>query len=479
MHPVVIGTAGHIDHGKTQLVRALTGIDCDRLKEEKERGITTDIGFGYLDYPDGVRLAFIDVPGHERFVHNMLAGACGIDVVLLVVAADESIKPQTREHAEICRLLGIRRGVIALSKADLVDAETLEVVRLEVQEFAAGGFLPQAQVVPVSARTQQGLEELKAELRRAAESAPVRDASRPVRLPVDRVFSARGFGTVVTGTLWSGRLRSEQEVEIVPGGRRARVRGLQVHHQAVGEALAGQRAAVNLQGLNLDAMTRGAVIMEPGAFQPAKVLLAWLELVPEIGQRKRPTPLGLHHGTLETTVRWRWLREPTCGKGVVSGLAALYCQQAVVAVRGDHFVLRRRSPAATIGGGEVLDTLSRARKPAAMAEHAGRLRGAGAQEALLEDLRWAREPAVEEHRLWISSGVERKSFETALARAREQGRVVQVGRSLWAQRTRLEDLERRALELVGSFHERDRLQAGMPLEEFKRRLLAGAPRELV
>ena len=478
MHPVVIGTAGHIDHGKTELVRALTGIDTDRLKEEKERGITTDLGYAYLDYPDGLRLAFIDVPGHERFIHNMLAGACGIDVVLLVVAADESIKPQTREHADICRLLGVRRGVVALTKCDLVDRETAEVVRMEVQDFLSGGFLADAQVVPVSARTGEGTADLKSALRQAAESAPGRDTRSPARLPVDRVFSARGFGTVVTGTLWAGRLVVDQEVEIFPGGGRARVRGLQVHHRAAKEVVAGQRAAINLQGVEHGAVARGSMLLELETHCPSGRLLARLELDRDLAGRKRAIQLGLYHGTLETTARWRWLEEPSEDGGVASGLAALYCQGEVPAVRGDRFVLRRRSPSATVGGGQVLDLLFGSQRKVALAEHARRLADADPAGAIREDLRWAREPALEEHRLWITSGVARPVFESALAAAEQEGGVVRAARSLWMDAGRLLELEKRANDLVDHFHARDGLQVGMPLEELKRRLLAGEPRGL-
>jgi len=476
MHPIIVGTAGHIDHGKTALVRALTGIDTDRLKEEKERGITTDLGFAYLDYADGARLAFIDVPGHERFIHNMLAGAFGIDVVLLVVAADEAVMPQTREHAEICRLLGVQRAVIALSKADLVDAETLEVVRLEVREFAAAGGLAGADVVPVSARTGQGLEELKAAIRTAAESAPARDASRPLRLPVDRVFSARGFGTVVTGTLWTGRIRVDQEVEVAPQCALARVRGLQVHHRPVEEAEAGQRAAVNLQGVSAEILARGSVLIEAGAYAPARLLVARLELAPEAARRARPGPLALHHGTLETTARWRWLDKPLFDARGARGLAALSCQDSLLAVRGDCFVLRRRSPPATLGGGVVLDALTAPHRRAALAEHARRLDGAPAPEAIVEDLRWGREPASEKRRLWVASGLERRSFEAALESVGRDGRALRAGEGLWIESGRLRELEREALDLLRSFHAGDGLQVGMPLEEFKRRLLGGAPR---
>src|SRR3954451_11982891 len=252
MKSIIVGTAGHIDHGKTALVKALTGIDADRLQEEKRRGITIDLGFAHAELPglfgERLRFGFVDVPGHERFVRNMLAGVGGIDLVLLVISADEGIKPQTREHFDICRLLNIPRGITVLTKADLVDAETLEVARLEVEEFVAGSFLEGAPIVAVSSLAGTGLDELKHELAKAASEIATKDANGAFRLPIDRVFSMKGHGTVVTGTLLSGRLWKEAEVEVFPTGQRVRVRGVQVPGKQANEATAGQRTAITLAG---------------------------------------------------------------------------------------------------------------------------------------------------------------------------------------------------------------------------------------
>src|SRR5580700_4011476 len=245
---IIIGTAGHIDHGKSLLVEALTGTHPDRLAEEKRRGITIDLGFAFLE-ENGVRFGFVDVPGHERFVSNMLAGAAGIDVVLLVIAADESIKPQTREHFDICRLLGVERGIVALTKSDLVDTDSLELVRLEAEDFLRGSFLERAPIVPVSPKTGAGLAELKHALRNAANEVHGKDAARYFRLPIDRAFAMKGFGSVVTGTLISGSVGPGDEVELFPGGQRLRVRGVQSGGKAVERAIAGQRTAVNLSGI--------------------------------------------------------------------------------------------------------------------------------------------------------------------------------------------------------------------------------------
>src|SRR5579862_6110926 len=274
MKSVIVGTAGHIDHGKTALVKALTGIDADRLEEEKRRGITIDIGFAHLELPgpsgETLRLGFVDVPGHERFVRNMLAGIGGIDLVLLVIAADESIKPQTREHFDICRLLSVRRGITVLTKSDLVDPETLDVVRLEVADFLRGSFLDPSQspIIPVSSLTGSGIADLKSTLVRIAADVPARDSTSFARLPIDRVFTMKGFGTVVTGTLVSGTIKKEEEMQVYPGTRRVRVRGVQVHGATTDQAGAGQRTAVNLAGAAVEDLARGMTLAAPNTFRP-------------------------------------------------------------------------------------------------------------------------------------------------------------------------------------------------------------------
>ena len=279
MKHIIVGTAGHIDHGKTALVKALTGIDADRLEEEKRRGITIDLGFAHLQLTPALRLGFVDVPGHERFVKNMLAGVGGIDLVLFVIAADESIKPQTREHFDICRLLGIPRGIVALTKADLVDADILGLVRLEVEELVAGSFLEGAPMVPVSSVTGAGLDDLRKELARAAAARAGEERGGHFRLPIDRVFSVKGFGTVVTGTLISGSVEKEQEVEVYPAGRRLRVRGVEVHGSKAERAVAGQRTAVNLADIEPAELTRGDVLSEPGRFRAVQQLDCRLDLL--------------------------------------------------------------------------------------------------------------------------------------------------------------------------------------------------------
>ena len=355
MKNIIVGTAGHIDHGKTALVKALTGIDADRLDEEKRRGITIDIGFAHLQLTPSLRLGFVDVPGHERFVKNMLAGVGGIDMVLLVVAADESIKPQTREHFDICRLLGIPRGVIALTKADLVDRDILELVRLEVDEFVAGSFLAGGPVVPVSSTSGLGLEELRRELTRAASEAAEKNASGHFRLPIDRVFSVKGFGTVVTGTLISGTVRKEQEVEVYPLGRRLRVRGVEVHGEAAGQAAAGQRTALNLADIEPAELARGMALAAPGIFEAVRELDCALELLPSAKPLKNRAPVHFHAGTAEIEAGIRLLGGGAVLEPGARAYARITLREPALLLPGDRFIIRMFSPVVTIGGGTVVD----------------------------------------------------------------------------------------------------------------------------
>ena len=353
---VIVGTAGHIDHGKSTLVKALTGTDPDRLEEEKRRGITIDLGFAFLDLGD-VRLGFVDVPGHEKFVRNMLAGVGGIDLVVLVIAADESIKPQTREHFDICRLLGIPRGIVAITKSDLVDSDVLGLVRLEIEEFLRSSFLEGAPVVPVSATTGAGLDALKNELQRMAGAAPAKDATRHFRLPIDRAFSMKGFGTVVTGTLVSGALKAEDEVELYPLRKRARVRGLHSGGKSVARATAGQRTAVNLAGIEREEIERGMVLAPPRVFEPTKRLDARVTLLDSARPLKNRDRVHFHQGTAEAIADVVFVSGSALAPGE-SALAQLRLDHPVLLLPGDRFILRQFSPVVTIGGGIALDVLA-------------------------------------------------------------------------------------------------------------------------
>jgi selenocysteine-specific elongation factor len=355
MRHVIVGTAGHIDHGKTSLIKALTGVDTDRLEEEKRRGISIDLGFAHLDLSPELRLGFVDVPGHERFVKNMLAGASGIDLVLLVIAADESIKPQTREHFEICRLLGIRRGVIALTKSDLVDSDITGLVRLEVEEFVAGSFLDGADIVPVSATTGAGLRNLRAALQRAAEGISIKDVSRHARLPVDRSFSMRGHGAVVTGTLVCGSISLEDELELFPTGKRVRVRGLQVHGSAVRRASAGERTAVNLAGIDSAEAYRGMTLAPPGLFRVTTQADCAMELLPGAHPLKHRAPVHFHAGTSEVEAEVRLIDSLEPVRPGSKARVRFRLREPLFLLPGDRFIVRMFSPVVTIGGGVVLD----------------------------------------------------------------------------------------------------------------------------
>ncbi|MBM4135858.1 MAG: selenocysteine-specific translation elongation factor [Nitrospira sp.] len=354
MRYIILGTAGHIDHGKSALVKALTGIDPDRLKEEKERGITIDLGFADLAYPDGLTVGIVDVPGHERLVKNMLAGAGGIDLVLLVIAADEGIMPQSREHLHICNLLKIKSGLIAITKADLVDNEWLELVEDEVKDFVKGTFLEGTSIVPVSSKTMFNIDLLKEEIKKVALKVDPKPASGLFRLPIDRVFTLKGFGTVVTGTAVSGSISVDDAVEILPSNVKTRVRGLHSHGKPLQTAYAGQRVAINLQGVEKEDLTRGDSVVIPKRFPTTKTIDAKIEMLSEAPILKSKSTVHFHLGTSETIARIILYNRDELQAG-----ESCYCQfrlqDPVISMSGDRYIIRRFSPVETIGGGEVLD----------------------------------------------------------------------------------------------------------------------------
>jgi selenocysteine-specific elongation factor len=367
MKSVIVGTAGHIDHGKTALVKALTGIDADRLEEEKRRGITIDIGFAHLELaaPSGerLRLGFVDVPGHERFVRNMLAGIGGIDLVLLVIAADEGIMPQTREHFDICRLLAVRRGITVITKSDAVDTETLEVVRMEAADFLRGSYLDPAQspLLAASSLTGAGIAELKAALAKAAADTTAKDSAALARLPIDRVFTMKGFGTVVTGTLISGTIRKEQEVELFPVRRSVRVRGIQVHGATAEQAVAGERTALNLAGVSTEEVARGMTLGTENTFRATSRIDVQLSLLRSAKAMKDGARVHFHAYTSETIAEARLYGTKLLKPGE-EGFAQLRLAEPALLVPGDRFIVRQFSPVVTIGGGVVLDASPPIRK---------------------------------------------------------------------------------------------------------------------
>ena len=353
-HSLIVGTAGHIDHGKSALVRALTGTDPDRLPEEKRRGITIDLGFADLELDD-LRIGFVDVPGHERFVKNMLAGAHGIDLLALVIAADEGVMPQTREHFDICRLLGVRNGLVVITKTDLVDEEMLALVEDDARGLIAGSFLEEAPLVSVSSRTGAGLDQLKSQLIELGKRVPPRSTDFTTRLPIDRAFSMKGFGAVVTGTLISGQIKEGDELELLPLNVNVRVRGLQVHNKSVREAHAGQRTAVNLAGIDTSQIERGMVLAPAGRLRPTQIVDVWIDVLPDAARAVRSrSRVRFHIGATEVLGRVRVLEGSQIEPGS-AGLAQLRLEAPVVAVHGDRFILRSYSPAETIAGGVIVD----------------------------------------------------------------------------------------------------------------------------
>ena len=357
MQHFVLGTAGHVDHGKTSLIKALTGTDTDRLKEEKERGITIELGFTSLSLPSGRTLGIVDVPGHERFVKNMVAGAAGIDLVLMVIAADEGVMPQTREHLQICTLLGITAGVVALTKTDLVEKDWLELVSSDVTDYLEDTFLAGAPVIPVSAATGAGIPDLLDCLDGAAGRLQERTDDGIFRLPIDRIFTMKGFGTVVTGTLISDRIGVGEEVQILPANISARIRGIQVHGHTAEAAFSGQRSAINLQGIEKSTLERGNVVVRPQSVRPTKRLDVFLEYLDSNTRKlKNRTLARLHTGTTEIMARIILFQADELAPGE-QGFAQLLLSQEDIVVAGDHFVLRSYSPVTTIGGGRILDPL--------------------------------------------------------------------------------------------------------------------------
>jgi len=371
--PLTLGTAGHIDHGKTVLVEALTGINTDRLPEERARGISIELGFASLELPSGQRLSVVDVPGHERFVRTMVAGATGIDLFLLIVAADDGVMPQTREHLAVLEMLRVPAGVVAVTKSDLAETEGVELAVAEVRELLAGGPYAEAEIVPVSARAGAGLEQLVEALDRVASALPPREAEDgPARLHVDRCFSLHGIGTVVTGTLWSGVLGAGEEVRIEPSGRRARVRSVEVHGRVRERAERGQRVALNLAGVDRREVERGDVVARSGAeLRPTYLIDAAVELVPGARPLRRGARVHLHHGTREAPARVAPIEGDLVDPGTRS-YAQLRLERPIVAAAGDRFVLRQIAPPDTIGGGSVLDPTPR--KHGAGEGHVERLR---------------------------------------------------------------------------------------------------------
>jgi selenocysteine-specific elongation factor len=475
MKSVIVGTAGHIDHGKTALVRALTGIDTDRLEEEKRRGITIDIGFAHLSLPtpdgrDTLRLGFVDVPGHEKFVRNMLAGIGGIDLVVLVVAADEGVKPQTREHFDICRLLSIRRGLTVITKSDLVDADTLEVVRLELEDFVRGSFLEGAPILPVSAIKGAGLDELKRELARIATEAQAKDSHAAFRLPIDRVFTMKGHGTVVTGTLISGTVAKEQEVEVVPGGQRLRVRSVQVHGKSAEQANAGERTALNLAAISPDQLSRGLTLAKPGMFRATKRIDVQLTLLPSAKPLKDRARVHLHAYTAETIAEVVLFGPKPMPPGS-TGFAQLRLAEPILLLPGDRFILRQFSPVITIAGGVVADAAPLKKRVSPDQRLATLQTFIGSDDTQVLENRIAR---CGPEGLTLAAAIAETGWtasraESVLRTLISSGRLIRFANAL-VSASGFEDAKSAALAALKKFHDTNPLVAGISKQELRERL---------
>ena len=478
MKSVIVGTAGHIDHGKTALVKALTGIDADRLQEEKRRGITIDIGFAHLELPgpggEIFHLSFVDVPGHERFVRNMLAGIGGIDLVLLVIAADESIKPQTREHFEICRQLSVSRGITVLTKSDLVDRETLDVVRLEVEDFLRGSFLDPSHspIIPVSSLTGAGLDQLQQALVKIASEVPAKDSTALARLPIDRVFSMKGFGTVVTGTLVAGSIRKDEELEVFPQGRRVRVRGIQIHGQSADHALAGQRTALNLAGVTKSDLGRGMMLAPSATFHSTRRVEVSLSLLSSAKPLKDHARVHLHVYTSETVAQIVLHEQKQIAPGQTA-FANLHLADPLLLLPGDRFIIRQFSPVITIGGGVVLDAspLPRPIKHS-QAPFLKILVSNNPPEILKARIARRSDRGLSFAQAIAETGMRRELIEKHLADPTQKVHVLRVG-DLLVQTAAIEELKLFLIETVTEFHRRNPLVAGMSKEALREKLGVG------
>ena len=480
MTSLIVGTAGHIDHGKSALVRALTGTDPDRLPEEKKRGITIDLGFADLELAD-LRLGFVDVPGHERFIKNMLAGAHGIDLLALVIAADEGVMPQTREHFDICRLLGVRNGLVVITKKDLVDEEMLVLVEDEARELVLGSFLENAPVVAVSSRTGAGLDELKVSLTELGKRVPPRSLDFTMRLPIDRAFSMKGFGSVVTGTLISGKITEGDELELLPPQVNVRVRGLQVHNKPVHEAHAGQRTAVNLASIDTSQIERGMMLAAAGRLRPTQVIDVSIDVLPGASRALRSrSRVRFHIGAAEVLGRVRVLEGSSQIAAGHSGLAQLRLEAPVVALHGDRFILRSYSPAETIAGGVILDPFAVKHRGREM-EHTLQL-----LRSLMEDDRAAKftgfvrasgERGLRMSDLAAVTGWTNEILARVATDVQAEGAVIDTG-GVFLARESLDRLSRAVMAELERYHKREPLARGMLRETLREKVFAHALPEL-
>jgi selenocysteine-specific elongation factor len=465
MKYVILGTAGHIDHGKSALVKALTGIDPDRLKEEKERGITIDLGFADLIYPDGLTVGIVDVPGHERLIKNMLAGAGGIDLVVLVIAADEGIMPQSREHLHICNLLKIKSGLIALTKVDLVDKDWIDLVEDDITNFVKGTFLEGADIVPVSSKTLLNIDVLKEKIKDVALTVAPKQTEGLFRLPIDRVFTLKGFGTVITGTAISGSISVEDDIEILPSDIKSKVRGLHSHGKPIPTAYAGQRVAINLQGVDKADLRRGDTVVVPERLVPTKKIDAKLGLLPDAPVLKNKSLIHFHIGTSENTARIILF-----GRNELKAGETCYCQfrlqDAVIAMSGDRYIIRRFSPVDTIGGGDVLDPSPVRRSSKGGLEDLSIFESGTLQEKIAMKIKKSGIHGMQVASIegWIKEEI--PSIKDSLNKLKEKGILLQFENTLIHKS--VFDAFREAIRtILTEFHRKNPIKPGMPKEELR------------
>lgn len=481
MRNIIIGTAGHVDHGKTQLIRALTGVDTDRLKEEKKRGITIDLGFAWLPLPDGERAGIIDVPGHERFIKNMLAGAGGINLCLLVIAADDGVMPQTREHLAILRMLDIQNGIVVLTKADLVDEEWIEAVKEDVDALTKGTFLQGAPIAAVSSITGEGIDTLRELIISRLATVEGGSLTRPFRIPVDRVFSVEGFGTVITGTLIEGSLSEGDEVEIYPERIRSRVRNLQVHECDVDTAYAGQRVAVNLAGIKRDDIGRGDTVAMPGSMESVRLLDVKISCLKESNRvLKNGSRLHFYHGARETLCKLVLLGQDALEPGQ-EAYAQLKFTEDIAAKKGDRFIARFYSPIETVGGGIVLDANPKRHKRSdETVREALSVREAGSElDTLLQMIADGSPQFLPTAEIQKQSSMDADAFRSALYTLLEEGRAVRLSGKVVIADEHKETLSRRLTKILRDYHAENPLQAGMRRDMLRGRLLPGREISLV
>lgn len=485
MRQVILGTAGHIDHGKTSLIKALTGIDTDRLKEEKERGITIELGFAHFTLPNGTRLGIVDVPGHERFVHHMVAGATGMDIVALVIAADEGVMPQTREHLDICKILQIPRGLIVLTKIDLIeDPAWLELVEEDIRDVVKGTFLENAPIVRVSSKTGEGMNELIERLSEIAGTVPERNKAGPFRLPIDRVFTIKGFGTIVTGTSSSGMVHVGDPLVVYPSGHTTKARSIQVHGEAVEEAGPGQRVAINLQGLEKNEVQRGDVVATPESLIPSKTIDVYAELLPNSPYSlKHGASIRFHVGTSEYIGKAFMLEDPEVTPGR-KFFAQIHLDNPAPVIRGDRFVIRHYSPVVTIGGGIILDPLPKRHRRRTRQEAASVLKfllKADEKESIIKHVENSKERGISFKELQVKTGIYGDRLESILNRLGDEEIIFNFDRDLriYISRESFGEIGKAILDRLEAYHRDHPLKQGMPKELLFSQLSKSYPQKVM